>query len=87
MLIEANECISQDMLLPSAAAGKVRAQYPRGSKTVLTIDDAGTVSVQPDTNDGAWQQATILPSGSLQYLSDQPASKPTIVLGANLKAL
>jgi len=87
-MISNDEAIVQDQLMPSAAGGKVRVHYPRGSNTVLTIDDKGVVSTQADTNDGAWQQATVVNGGSgLLYCSDQAGSVPTIVLGANLKAL
>jgi hypothetical protein len=86
-MITNTEVIVQDQLITSAAAGKVRVHYPRGSSTVLTIDDRGTISLQADTNDGAWQQAEVLPNGNLKFISDQPASIGNIIMGANLKAL
>ena len=87
-----DEAIVQDQLLPSQAAGKVRVIYPRGSQTILAFGSNGQPVMDPAEHainkDGAWQQGTVVNGGSgVLFCSDTPTSVPTIVLGANLKAL
>ena len=86
-MITNTEVIAQDQLRPSAALGKVRVQYQRGHPSVLSISDTGHVDTRPDSTDGPWEQATVLPNGHLCYQSDTPTAVATIVLGASLKAL
>jgi len=90
-MIDNPACITQDMLLPSTAAGKVRVCYPRGSQTLLVIGADGVRITDPSQTsldkDGAWQQAAVLPTGNLLYLSDTAEAVPTLVLGAGLKPL
>ena len=87
-MIANDEAIVQDQLMTSAAAGKVRVHYPRGAATIMSIGPDGVIQSRPDSSDGPWEQATIVNGGSgVLFLSDTPTSKPTILLGANLKAL
>jgi len=81
------EVVVQDQLIASGAGGKVRVHYPRGSNTLISIGSDGVIQSRPDSSDGAWEQATVLPNGNLLYLSDTPTSIGTVILGANLKAL
>jgi hypothetical protein len=92
LMIANDECITQDQLITSANAGKVRVVYPRGSQTILAFGSNGQNVVDPTEHtidkDGAWQQATVVNGGSgVLFLSDTPTSVPTVILGANLKAL
>lgn len=91
-MIETNEAIVQDQLLPSSVPGKVRVIYPRGSQTLYAAGADGVRITDPNetslAKDGAWQQAILVNGGSgVLFLSDTPTSLPTILLGANLKAL
>ena len=91
-MIPNDEAIVQDQLLPSTAAGKVRVVYPRGSQTILAFGSNGQNVTDPAEHtldkDGAWQQGEVVNGGSgVKFCSDTPTSVPTVVLGANLKAL
>lgn len=81
------ETIAQDQLISSALSGKVRAVYPRGSQTVLSIDTNGIASLMPMSANGAYEAAAVLSNGNLLYLADRVDSVPTIVLGAALISL
>lgn len=87
IVIQNTEIVVQDQLIASADAGKVRVRHPRGTNTVLSIGNDGALHHAPETADGAWERATVLPNGNLLFLSDTPDSMPTMVLGASLKAL
>lgn len=80
-------CVVQDQLVSSKAPGKIRVRYPRGAQTTLGFDNTGVITIEGPDADGSYQQGTILPNGNVLYLSDQPDSVPTLVLGAGLVGL
>jgi hypothetical protein len=90
-VIQADEAIMQDQLIPAAnEPGWVNVKYPRGSATVLRVDNHQSPPVSgtsPAGSNGEFEQFRVRADGHLECRSLQSTGVAAIVLGMSLKPL